>query len=50
MVPWFPRVGIKSTVWCMDTNRVIITKNTGKHEQDPLCPEEALQFLQKNSL
>jgi len=49
-----PRVGIKSSfseaVWCPDTNRVIITRNTGKQELGPVGPEEALQLLENNSL
>jgi len=49
-----PRVGIKSSLsegaWCPDTSRVIITRNTGKQELGPLCPEEALHLLESNSL
>jgi len=49
-----PRVSIKSSLsealWCPDTKSVIITRNTGKQELGPLCPEEALQLLENNSL
>eukprot|EP00092_Neocalanus_flemingeri_P038203 GFUD01041584.1.p1 GENE.GFUD01041584.1~~GFUD01041584.1.p1 ORF type:complete len:472 (-),score=140.79 GFUD01041584.1:1218-2633(-) len=49
-----PRVSIKSSlseaVWCADTSRVVITKNSGRQELGPLLPEEALQLLENNAL